>query len=64
MYACAHQVAGVDQFYQVKPMTRGIGGCCVFDLFSNFKWVRSSGYFDEPLGSVATRSGLGKQNWQ
>jgi hypothetical protein len=27
------------------------------DLFSNFKWVRSSGYFSELLGSMLTLSG-------
>ena len=35
------------QLYQVKRMIRGVGNVLVFDLFSNFKWVRPGNYFRE-----------------
>ena len=35
-------------------MIRGIGNVFVLHLFSNLDWVRSSGYFGEPLGQVMT----------
>ena len=45
-------------------LTLGFGGQVlalkyrvVLDLFSNFKWVRSSGYFGEPLEQVITLRG-------
>ena len=39
------RLAGVEQLYQEKRMIEGIGNVFVIDLFSNFKWVRSGGYF-------------------
>ena len=51
------RMAGVEQLYQVKRMMRGIGNVFVLDLFSNLKWVRSSGYFGDPLGQVITLRG-------
>ena len=48
---------GVEQLYQVNRMIRGIGNVFVLDLFSNFKWVRSSGSIGEPLVQVVTPRG-------
>ena len=50
-------VSGWLELYQVKQMIRGIGNVFVLDLFSNLVWVRSSGYFSEPLGQVMTLRG-------
>ena len=54
------------QFYQVKRMIRGLGGVSVLDLFSNFKWVRTSSCLIELLGTNDSSKWaiFGKQNWR
>jgi hypothetical protein len=38
-------------------MIRGLGNVLVLDLFSNFKWVRTSDYLSESLGLMRSPSG-------
>ena len=47
-------------------MIRGIGGRVAFDLFSNFKWVRSMAFFVEAVGGMRDSKWaiFGKQNWR
>ena len=48
-------MAGVEHFFLVQRMLRGIGNQrVVLDLLSNFKWARSSADFAEPLVQMTT----------
>ena len=48
------KIAGVEHFYQVKRMIRGIGNM-LFSIHSQTsKWARFSAYFDEPLVHMTT----------
>ena len=50
-------IPGAEQLYQTRRMLGGIGNVLFSTLFSNFKWVRSSVTFGEPLMHVITLRG-------
>jgi len=45
------------QIYVVKRMIRGLGVETTLNLFSNFKYVRTSRLFVGPLGDLRVSSG-------
>ena len=49
--------AGVEQLYQEKGMIGGIGNVLFSTYSQTLKWVRSKGFFGEPLKHVITVRG-------